>query len=88
VLAAGMLFLIAQSLSIFHAQKYGDDAHTHNGVQCLFSSALIDDDNGLASVFFIILPIALLTLLALSPAHIPARVKSDTRYDPRAPPQA
>ncbi|MEL7491336.1 MAG: hypothetical protein AAGJ73_11515 [Pseudomonadota bacterium] len=83
---AAVIFVAAQTLSILHAQKYGDDAHTHNGVQCLIVSAAADNDDGLAPSFVAALAIAFIVAAAFSQTPALSRVQARRRYRPRAPP--
>ena len=85
VLAAAV-FVLAQCVTLIHTQQFGDEAHEHNGVQCLFVGGIFDDDVAAAPAAFIAVAIAFVFSQALAPESSPSRTPYKVRHGPRAPP--
>ena len=85
IVAAGWI-VAAQIGFDWHAKKFGDEAHSHNGVQCLFVGNALDQEFGLTSSIFAAMGMAFLFVQSIG---VPAQIlptQGRARQQSRAPP--
>lgn len=81
-----LVFLAAQSLATFHAAKYGDDPHDHNGQPCVMSIVSQQGDKFVAAGALIIAAV-IITWRAAGAAAQTERARISVRAArPRGPP--
>ncbi len=79
--------LIAASFASVHASTFGDDQHTHNGVECAFAQgALNDDDVAAPPAVFVAVAEGFVVARALAPQRPVSPAASASANAPRAPP--
>ena len=85
-IVAVIALVTVQIFAAIHGQEFGDEPHSHNGVQCLFVGCVSDGgDAGLAAAF-IVLAIAFVFAISLTLARQTVRPVLAKRHAPRAPP--
>ncbi len=86
-LMACTLFLFAtQSLAFIHAQNYGEEPHSHDGVQCAFAKGVPEDDFVAPAAIAPVLNPAFIASKASQPVTGVSKRALPVLHGPRAPP--
>ena len=85
-IVAVIALMLVQVTTLLHSETYGDEPHSHGGVQCLFVGGVFDDDLLATPALIIVAALAYVFAQTLAPTRQTVRVVSPKRHAPRAPP--